>query len=224
MTLPAGGTLVLGLTGGGNSINGEFGYGNNLQSYLGVYYGRSGQAFRFPNPGNPISMELFYSAYKITGGSQEFRSTQNFTVPVYNVISITVTGDQGGQAGAYGVLNCGGTPTPTPSSPGNSSGVVTSFGGYLSSGSGPGGGGSSGGGSYGPTYTASYTNPVQGGNGPPSGSTLLITVGPGGTGGQGGPNYSLVYNFVTKQYQCTLVNYASTGAHGGGGVVFVNWS
>ena len=224
MTLPASGPLVLGLTGGGNSIDGEFGYGGNLQSYLGVYYGRSGQAFQFPKPGNSIAMGLFYSAFKITGGSKTFNSTQPFTIPVYNTITITVTGDQGGQAGYYGVLNCGGTPTPTPSGIGGSSGVVTPFGGYLGAGSGSGGGGSGGYGSYGPTYTQSYTNPVQGGNGPPSGTLLNVTIGPGGPGGSGGDNYALVYNFLTKQYQCTKIGNATNGSQGANGVVTVTWA
>ena len=222
MTLPASGPLVLGLTGGGNSIDGEFGYGGNLQSYLGVYYGKSGQLYRFPVPGNSIAANLFYSTFKITGGSQTFNSTQSFTIPVYNTITITVTGDQGGQAGFYGVRACGGAPSPTPSSPGSSSGVVTSFGGYVASGAGSGGGGSGGLGTYGPTVTQTFTNPVQGGSGPPSGTAVTVTIAPGGAGGGGGTNYAIVS--ISGSNVCLPIGNATNGSQGAHGVVTVSWA
>jgi hypothetical protein len=42
MTLPASGYLLLGADGGasGRSVNSEFGYGNDMASYQGVYYGK----------------------------------------------------------------------------------------------------------------------------------------------------------------------------------------
>lgn len=222
MTLPASGPLVLGLTSGGNSINGEFGYGNNLGAYRGVYYGRSGQEFQFPSAPNLIAMGLFYSTYKIVSGSQTFNSSASFTIPVYNTMTISVTGDQGGQSGAYGVRSCGGTPTPTPSGNGSSSGVVTTFGGYVASGAGAGGSGNSSPGTYGSTNTQTFTNPVQGGSGPPSGTSVTVTIAPGGAGGSGGTNYAIVS--ISGSNVCSPIGNASNGSQGAHGVVTVTWS
>ena len=224
MTLPASGPLVLGLAGGGNSINSEFGYGNNLQSYLGAYYGKSGQLYRFPTPGNSISTNLFYSTFKITGGSQTFNSSGTFVVPVYNTITITTYGDQGGQSGQFGIQGCG-TPYNTPSDPGQSSGVNTTFQGYVSSSSGAGGSGNSVPGSYGPVNSQTFTNPGQNGSGPPSGGSITVTVGPGGPGGQGGQNWAVYYHgWPFNSSFCDVVNRAATGAQGAHGVVTISWS
>ena len=139
MALPASGYLQLGTDGAtGRSINSEFGYGNDMASYQGVYYGKLGFAFQFPTPGNSIAMDLFYSTNKITGGSQYFSGSQNYTIPVYNTITITSVGGQGGQAGYNGTNTCG---APCGESGGGGGGGGTStFGGYVTSGGGPGGG------------------------------------------------------------------------------------
>ena len=217
MTLPSSGTLVLGSAGGGNSINSEFGYGNDLASYLGVYYGKGGVEYRFPVSGNSIDMNGFYGTYRISGGSTSITSSQNFLIPVYNTITITTYGDQGGQAGQYGINGCTGN-TPTASHDGYVSGVTTSFGGYVTSGWGSGGSGNQALGSYGPVYTSSFTNPVQGGSGPPSGQTIYAQVGPGGAGGGGGPNAIKINGY------CYPAGNGATGVQGGAGRIDVSWS
>ena len=219
MTLPASGPLVLGSAGGGNSINSEFGYGNDLASYFGVYYGKGGSEYRFPLYGDPNGMQMFYfyGTYKVTGGSATIGSSQNFVVPVYNTITITTYGDQGGQAGQYGINGCTHN-TPTASHDGYVSGVVTSLGGYVSSGYGSGGSGNQVVGTYGPVNSASFTNPIQGGSGPTSGSTIYASVGPGGAGGGGGPNAVLISG------GCYPAGNGATGAQGGAGYITISWS
>jgi len=227
MTLPASGPLVLGLTGGGNSINGEFGYGNDLGAYRGVFFGRGGQEFQFPAPPNLIAMGLFYSAYKIVPGSRTFNSTQSFVIPVYNTMTITVQGGQGGASGAPGLISspCPGAGNFTSGSSG-SYGTVSSFGGYLSAAGGAGGAGSassSNPGQPGQIVANTYTNPVQGGGGPPSGQTVTVSIGGGGSGGGGG---CLVYQLVVNgtNFGCACWGNASSGGGGSPGVVTVSWS
>jgi hypothetical protein len=238
MTLPSSGYLLLGADGGasGRSVNSEFGYGNDMASYQGVYYGKGGNEYRFPLPGNSISMgggsspndAGFYSTYKITGGSQTFNSSTTAVIPVYNTISVTVTGGGGGQAGQYGIDGCNGN-NPTPSA-GGGGGGTSSFGGYVSAGGGNGGGGSQGLGNPGQTVNNSFTNPVQGGNGPTSGSSLYVSIGNGGSGGTGGyitiliqtgntgfPNYQPIYG-------CFPAGNAARGADGAVGSVNLSWS
>lgn len=208
MTLPSGGTISLG------QVGSEFGYGYDFASYYGVYYGRNGQAQRFQLAGNPFNLSDFYSAYKITGGSG-YLGTGYWTVPVYNTISSTVQGGQGGQAGSYGYNYCGGYPT---GSAGGQPGGTSSFGGYVAAGGGGGGGGNGGGGAAGATASGSWTNPIQGGTGPTSGTQIYISVGGGGAGGAGGDNcaYYGIY--------CLCPNKASTGSTGAAGYVYVQWS
>jgi len=227
MTLPASGPLVLGLASGGNSINSEFGYGNDLGSYRGVYYGLGGQEFRFPVSPNSIAMNLFYSTYKIVGGSRTFNSTQSFVIPVYNTITITVQGGQGGASGAPGYISspCTGAGKFTSGSSGGY-GSGSSFGGYLSAAGGAGGAGSassSNPGQSGQVISTTYTNPVQGGSGPPSGTTVTVSIGGGGSGGGGG---CLVYQLIvgTTNFGCACWNNAASGSGGAAGVVTVTWA
>lgn len=219
MTLPASGPLTLGLIGGGNSINGEFGYGNNLQSYLGVYYGLGGQEFQFPHPGNSIAMQLFYNTYKISGGSQTFNASQSFTIPVYNTITITVQGGQGGQAGQFGYRYCNCSSNCFTPSGGGGTGNVSSFGGYVSAAGGGGGGGDGNTGSPGQIATQTFTNPLQGGSGPPSGSSLTVSVGSGGSGGGGGQIWTTL-----PYFGCGPWSNASNGSQGSSGTVTITWA
>jgi hypothetical protein len=229
MALPNSGYLQLGTDGAtGRSINSEFGYGNDMASYQGVYYGKAGQAFQFPLPGNSIDIFGFYGTNKITGGSQTINSSGNAIIPVYNILSVTVTGGAGGQAGQYGIDGCNGN-NPTPSA-GGGGGGSSSFGGYVSAGGGNGGGGSQGLGNPGQTVNNSFTNPIQGGNGPTSGSTLFVSIGSGGNGGGGGyitiliqtgnsgfPNYQPIYG-------CFPAGNGATGAVGAAGSVNLSWT
>lgn len=214
MTLPASGTLVLGLTGGGNSINGEFGYGNDLGAYRGVYFGRGGLLLQFPTPPNLIGMDLFYSSFKITPGSQTFNSTQSFVIPVYNTITITVQAGGGGNGGNAGYNGC--ISAATPGSSGGSGGNSSFF--TVGAGGGAGGPGTNGTGQPGQLVTQTFTNPVQGGTGPVSGSTATAIVGGGGGGGAGGPNAFL------SGGNCFPSGNAPPGAAGAAGYITVTWA
>lgn len=223
MALPASGYLLLGADGGasGRSINSEFGYGNDMASYQGVYYGKGAQEFQFPKAGNSFAMDLFYSTFKVGGGSQVFTTSDPaYTIPVYNTIDISVTGGGGGGSGQPGYIQapCANAGSATPASAGLPGGS-SSFGGYVSA---------SGGGSNQGGFTSSntYTNPVQGGSGPPSGTTIAVTIGGGGGGGQGGCFYyqKLQYYPSYFNYGCACWSYYATGSTGSNGSVSISWS
>lgn len=222
MTLPASGPLVLGLTGGGNSINGEFGLGNNLQSYLGAYYGKNGQEFQFPVPGNSIDMDIFHGAKAITPQDPYYLTPgQPFTVPLYNQLTVRVQGGQGGtsgQPGYYADSGCGNGSTPGSS---GSQGQSSAFGGYIVGASGGAGGAGSAlvqnGGTPGAIVEVTFTNPTQGGNGPPSGQIFTPVIGVGGGGGQGGCIVYKLYNI------CGCYAHANTGNNGSDGSILVSW-
>jgi hypothetical protein len=216
MALPASGYLQLGTDGAtGRSINSEFGYGNDMASYQGVFAGKGGLAYQFPVAGNSLAMDLFYDTSKITGGSASYGSSQTIVVPVYNTITITCVGGTGGSGGntGYNLDGCTGSPAGGSGSPGG----TTSFGGYVAAGGGAGGGPASGG-SAGSTVTQTYTNPIQGGSGPPSGGSIAITIGAGGGGGTGGCQYYQLYGY------CNCWNRAGNGATGGSGSVSISWT
>jgi hypothetical protein len=223
MTLPTSGPLLLGTATGGNSINSEYGYGNDMASYLGAYYGLNGVEYRFPVSGNPIAMNLFYGTNKIAGGTQTLNSSQSFVIPVYNTITITVVGGAGGTSGNPGAVSapCGSGAT-TGYSGGN--GGLTSFGGYASASGGAGGAGSTvtnNPGAAGSTSTVTFTNPIQGGSGPSSGTTISAIVGAGGAGGGGG---ALVYSINGQVSGCNAWSSASAGAAGAGGHITITWA
>lgn len=210
MTLPApGNPISLG------QVGNEFGYGYDFASYYGVYYGIGGSAGRFVLAGNPFYMSYFYSTFKITGGSAGYGSSTTITVPVYNTITITCVGGSGGNGGnaGFNLDGCTGSPAGDSGGPGGTS----SFGGYVAAGGGAGGGGSSPG-SPGSSSTQTFTNPVQGGSGPPSGSSLYVEVGGGGGGGTGGCQYYKLYGF------CNCWNRAGNGSSGAGGSVTISWT
>lgn len=216
MALPASGYLQLGTDGAtGRSINSEFGYGNDMASYQGVYAGKNGLAYQFPLVGNSLAMDLFYSTSKITGGSASYGSSQTIVVPVYNTITITCVGGNGGNGGSTGVNldGCTGSPAGGSGGPGGTS----SFGGYVAAGGGSGGGPAAGG-SPGATVSQTFTNPIQGGSGPPSGTSIAVSIGPGGSGGSGGCNYFKLYSI------CGCYTSASAGSGGASGSVSISWT
>lgn len=222
MALPASGYLQLGTDGAtGRSINSEFGYGNDMASYQGVYAGKNGLAYQFPVAGNSLAMDLFYSTSKITGGSASYGSSQTIVVPVYNTITITCVGGSGGQEGGWGV-NCS-SQYVTAGLTGGGTGGVSSFGGYLSASGGSGGSGGYGGfasGNPGATTSTSFTNPIQGGSGPPSGGSIFISIGAGGSAGHGALT---AFNFFGCYYPWPD-SYASNGSAGSPGSVSISWT
>lgn len=197
---------------------------NNLAAYRGTKWYRSNNSRGFF--GNPtISMSESYDTRPtspVVAGSATYYGSTNFTIPLFNTLSITCKGGDGGQAGSYGVYYNGGpyNGTPTPSS-GGGAGGTSYFGGYLSAGGGGGGGGNGGGGSAGATTsTALYITDSNQSNVSIQGTTITIGVGGGGGGGGGGA--LLYWNTWISQYQ--NVGAAGSGASGAGGYVSVSWS
>jgi hypothetical protein len=216
MALPNSGYLQLGTDGAtGRSVNSEFGYGNDMASYFGVYHGKAGSLQRFPLSGNPIAMDGFYGTSAISGGSITYNGSTSATVPVYNSLTVTVHGGDGGQAGTFG-SGCFGTSSLGWNAGGG--GGTSSYGGYGSAGGGSGGANSEANGNPGSTASCSYTNPVQGGNGPVSGSSIYVTVGSGGSGGNGGANSGLT------PWGCAFSGNAAGGNSGAPGYVSISWS
>ena len=224
MALPASGYLQLGTDGAtGRSINSEFGYGNDMASYFGVYAGKSGLAYQFPLVGNSLAMDLFYSTSRINGGSASYGSSQTITVPVYNTITITCIGGQGGQSGGVGI-NCSNSFVRSGLASGNPGGT-SSFGGYVSSGGGAGGSNASQqfvSGVFGPTVTQTFTNPIQGGAGPPSGDSIFVSVGGGGSGGRGADTRT--FDFSGNCYYPFPGAVAPSGGSGGSGSISISWT
>jgi len=219
MALPSSGPLQLGTQSGGSSINSEFQYGNDMASYQGVYYGRGGLEFRFPVPGNPIDMDTFHGATKITGGSASL-GAGNWTVPLYNQITLSVAGGNGGGGGQDGVSSCFGAGANSGNN-GNAGGGAT-IGGYVN---GAGGGGGSHGsntspGGSGTSQSITFTNPAQGGNGPPSGTVVSVSTGTAGNQGTGG--YNAYYNNYYKT--CAPGTQQASGANGNAGYANAAWS
>ena len=222
-------------------INAEFGWGYNLDAYRGRrYYYADGRTGTFPT--DAISFSDFYSKQNqnpITPSTVTFTQSGVFVVPhTYTTMIVTVRGSGGGAGGSQGRNQCLDQITY-----GNDGlyGGDSSFGNYIGAsggrggrangdrganggplcdnvpagGGGFGGGGSGGAGGY---QTITLISPVSGGGGPAFDSLVQVNVGDPGLGGQGGPNFQ-IWNGV-----CTLINYATRGADGVKGSVFISWT
>jgi hypothetical protein len=202
---------------------------NSLSAYRGTKWYRSNNSRG--NFGNPtISMSESYDTRPnspVVAGSATYYGSTSFTIPLFNTLSITCKGGDGGQAGGYGYYVKDGNITGVVGSSGGGAGGTSYFGGYLSAGGGAGGGGNGGGGSAGATTsTALYITDSNQTNVSIQGITITIGVGGGGGGGAGGQNYS--YKYFPYPYQGLNGYYADgpsyTGASGASGYVSVSWS
>lgn len=202
---------------------------NSLADYRGTKWYRSNNSRGFF--GNPtMSMSESYDTRPnspVTPGSATYYGSISFTIPLFNTLSITCKGGDGGQAGAYGYWVKNGSITAVSGSSSGGAGGTSYFGSYLSAGGGAGGGGNSGGGSPGATTSTSLTiTDSNQTNVSIQGTTITIGVGGGGGGGQGGMNYAYrdfpyPYDYLDGYYEDGR---AATGASGAGGYVSVSWS
>lgn len=191
---------------------------NNLADYRGTKWYRSNNSRGFF--GNPtISMSESYDTRPtnpVTPGSATYYGTTSFTIPLFNTLSITCKGGDGGQAGGYGVNGCKGGNTPSGD---GGAGGTSYFGSYLSAGGGVGGSGNGVGGATGSTTsTALYITDSNQSLVSIQGTTITIGVGGGGAGGSGGANTFLYYGY------CVAGNPQPSGSAGAGGYVSVSWS
>jgi len=204
---------------------------------------------QFPNTSNSIGMSQFYSTRKIPAGSVTYTSSSTFSVPAYNTLQVIIraAGGQGGGdrginacaspsiATAGGTGSTGGTsqfgvspaavfgtaPGGTGGGDGGSTGTTQSgygFGGNTSNagGNGAGSGGAGGGGGV---TVLSLANPITGGPGPSSGSSVSVLVGQSSPVTNGGPNSSIIAPFG-----CLIIGNAGSGSAGGAGSVSISWS
>lgn len=209
MTLPNGSnTPPLSLS----DINGEFGYGTNLNAYRGKIFGRDNSTAGVFSAG-AIRVGDFYATKKVVAGGPFYPATGSIVIPPYKTITFYVVGGNGGQQGANGAYTGGGplNGVITPGSNG-SAGGATSFSSIISS-----AGGAVNGGTATP-QTVTLTNPLLGGSGPTSGSIVAVTIGGGGAGGQGGPNYG----WTGTGY--VLGSYQPSGANGAAGSAYYSWT
>lgn len=201
-----------------SEINAEFALGNNLNVHRGVgWYLDNVQKGTFPS--GAISFSDFYSKRKttpVTAGSATVSATGNYTVPLYETLTVTVYGGRGGQSGQQG-SGCAGV---SASSPGGN-GAGSSFGAFASAAGGTGGSGNLVAGSQ-PSSVTTFTNPLNGGTGPATGAVVAVTCGGGGAGGGGGTNTGLVPSGCSTV--CAAISTAASGAAGATGSVVISWS
>lgn len=213
MTLPSGGNLPPISIG---DINTEFAYGNNLNAYRGKMFGRDDNtAGRFS--AGLIKISDFYATKKVVAGGPIYPGTTTIIIPPYKTITFYVLGGNGGQIGTAGTYS-GGPASGQATAPGNgAAGGDSSFAGIITS---------SGGASNGGTATAqtvTLTNPLYGGTGPTSGSSVSVVVGGGGAGGSGGPIFGWVVQSGNNGVY-VLSGYAASGANGSAGTAYYSWT
>jgi hypothetical protein len=222
--LPASGQLSI------SQINAEFGRGNSLGNYKGVkYYLANNRRGYFPSGSNAyVDISAFYSkraTSPVTPGSwtRSEYGTYSFTVPMFNIMTITVTGAQGGQAGSNGyyfngdnngqVSEWGG-----PAYGGNGS----AFGPYVSASGGSGGVTSSAGGQGGATSSLNWNVDSNSSLFNLYNQVISVTVGRGGGGGGGGMNKLWRTDLDPDRY----VDWyrSGDGGEGAAGSVTISWT
>jgi len=214
-----------------------------------LYTNASGSSvFQFPNTLNSIGMNAFYNSRKIPSGSATYSSSGNFSVPAYNTLTVIVRAAGGQGGGSRGNNTCVGLYTsgsqgasggnssfgPYVFAPGGGGGggaiaqSTSGFAGNTQSGYGYGGNFSNFGGSApdiagvgggGGVSVSALVNPIAGGNGPQTNSTVSVTVGTAIFSENGGNNFANL-----PYFGCQYVSRASDGGVGGNGSVEISWS
>lgn len=181
-------------------IQDEFGRGTNLNAYRGTaWFTDNNDTGNFPN--TPISFSDFRNkraTNPVTAFNRTITADEEFTVPVFNTITITVRGAGGGGVGYRGIpWGNGGS--------GGGNGGTTSFGDYASAAGGsagyfaaPGpnagaGDGAAGGHGDGPGGNGAKTviswTATKASDKARYGEKIQVKIGVGGAGGAGGVNF-----------------------------------
>lgn len=199
-----------------SDINAEFGYGTNLNAYRGKMFGRDNNTAGLFSAG-VIEMDDFYATKKVVAGGPIYPGTTTIIIPPYKTITFYVLGGNGGQQGSAGVY-VGGPSNGAATPPGDgAAGGASSFAGIISSAGGSGNGGTA------TAQTVTLTNPLLGGTGPVSGSSVAVTVGGVGAGGQGGPIYGWVVQSGNFGFYA-FTGYAASGASGSAGTAYYSFT
>lgn len=174
-----------------SQINAEFGLGTDMNNYKGTRWFRDTNNRGFFSTTN-FSITEFYSKRKNSPagtGSQRLTSSTNFTIPMFNTLTVTAYSGSGGQAGSDG--NCA-----LAGNGGN--GQDSYLADYVGTGQGPGGVRSAG---YGSRSVASVTLTITDANQNDIIARYNITKYAQIGGGGGGGGTGLNWRYVTR---CTF--------------------
>lgn len=240
MTLPSSGTITLLQVYNEAQLQATsawYNKGANIGGYRGLQWWQDNTVTGFFSSG-ALSMSDFYSkrsfspvtpgAYRFYPSSGNYPTpaapsgatlfgvpqSSSFTIPVYNLLTITIYGGAGGGAGGQGYGGNGSPGSPgsassfgsstwavsatngTGGSPGTAGTSGTPFSSYPSGGAGGGSPGLTSGqpGGNGARNSITVANPISGGgsgypSGPPVGSSVSFFIGAGGAKGGGGADF-----------------------------------
>lgn len=210
MTVPNGTTASI------SDISSEFGYGTSLSNYYSQLWYRDDNSRGYFQGSGAISISDFWGKRKtspVTSGSWSSSTpgTYQIQIPMFNVISFSATGAQGGSAGTGGSCAGGGD-----GGGGNPSYITGNGGATYAYGNGGGinsGAGSTGTGGFNVNSDWSQSSHYY--------ETITIVVGAGGSGGSGGSNYECQPWF--SGVVCACVGKPG-GSQGASGSVSISWS
>lgn len=213
-----------------SDINNEFNLGRNLGAYTNQRWYKDDNSRGLFATSN-LSLSDFYSKRvnsPVVSGSTTITSSQNFTIPMFNNLSVTAVAGQGGQGGING--NCQNGTSGT-------SGTGSSLADYVSVAGGAGGTPSGNAGAQPSASTSvNITDENQASVLARYGTVKYATVGTGGGGGSTGYNSRNVFQCTSYVYYygvpvCnggvtfTVCDSATGGGSGGAnGYVSISWT
>lgn len=211
-------------------LNAEFGLGNSLAAYQNQRWYKSDNSRGYFSSG-VIKLDDFYGTRvnsPVVAGNVTITSSQNYTIPMFNNLTVTAVSGQGGQGGING--NCAGAGS-------GASGGVSSLADYVQSSTGAGGApNGNAGSSTSASVSFSITDANQASILARYGQVKYAGIGAGGAGGTTGYNTrsSFVctsYNYYYGVPSCSFgyTAYYCDSATGGGsaganGYVSVSWT
>ena len=199
---------------------------NSLGDYRGVKWFRSDNSRGyFPSGGNAyVSMSAFYGTSGVSPavpGGFTIGASQSWTIPMFNRLTITLKGGDGGKSGDYGIDGCNNNATTLSLAGGSGNPSIfskTSGPTYTSASGGTGGSGNGVFGSPGSTTTYVWDADTDSSVLSHQYENVTLTVGTGGSGGTGGINR---YKSGTN---CYFLPNSSSGSAGANGYITVSWT
>lgn len=217
-----------------SDLSSAFGLGNTISSYYGARWFKNNNSRGYFQSSGTISLSDFAGTRNTSPVSPSYAiyyGSQNVPLPMFNNLTVTVKGGDGGTNGVPGNCNGGG---------GGGGGGTSYLSGYVSAGGGGGGGGTG--------ATASTSLSINDSNQ----NSILALYGTqpygqvGGGGGGGSTGYNTRYEFICTRYDwvtvCTIFGCAPVyscvqgftasycdiptggGSGGAGGYIRLDWS